>query len=327
MTNKEDKLLVEVKQVLKNDKAILESCRKLLSVISPAIDAISINVETSGLDKRTVLRCIIKRAQENLETVVETAESDHPHMSTMMLRPLCEDLIYGAWLRTLPDDDADKLVLLSTSADIMKSILAQNRFLPKAYAKLGRIPGERISDETLSKAVISGVLGFHVEKAEIRYELTRRALKQLGLKIGWPGGRLPSIHAMANQANLSDVYDFFYHGSSKAVHSSLHNMSRMVWGDPKSGIFTIDSHRFEKYFVSFALIYGVWLTADILDQIAKPEFPDEFSLIDEDSYDVWLTLVLGGHARRGSLPPLVTRAEIWWPNARRSNQPPTETDA
>lgn len=39
---------------------------------------------------------------------------------------------------------------------------------------------------------------------------------------------MPTIHEMAQQSGISEVYDFFYHGSSKAVHSNPHNMMRMV---------------------------------------------------------------------------------------------------
>jgi hypothetical protein len=66
--------------------------------------------------------------QENFAMIVATAASDFSYMSTMPLRPLCEDLIYGCWLWTLPEGDADKLVELTTTADISKSIDAQNNF-------------------------------------------------------------------------------------------------------------------------------------------------------------------------------------------------------
>jgi hypothetical protein len=315
MASKDNELLAEVDQVLKSGNAIRESCRKLLAVMAPAIDATCINVEIPAPGRRAVLRCIIKRVHENLGMILTTTESDHPHMSTMMLRPLCEDLIYGAWLRTLPKDAADRLVLLSTSEDITKSILAQIRFLPRAYASLGQLPDGTFG-RTLSNIMHADGFGLDSSNAQARYDLLKDELKQLGLELGWPGGRLPSIYRMANQADLSDIYDFFYHGSSKAVHANLHNMSRMVWGDLERHIFTIDSHHFENYYVSFALVYGIWLASEVIDRIAKPEFPDEFQLIDEQSYNVWLTVVLAGLARRGNLPPLVTRQELWWPIQR-----------
>src|ERR1700678_2338715 len=270
-----------------------------LAVVAPAIDATCVNVEIPLPGRRTILRCIIKRVQENLGMILATTESDHPHMSTIMLRPLCEDLIYGAWLGTLPENAADKLVLLSTSADITKSILAQTRFLPKAYASLGPL-SDGTFGLTLSSIMLARGFGFDSSNAQARYDLLMDELKQLGLELGWPGGRIPSIYKMANQAGLGDIYDFFYHGSSKAVHANLHNMSRMVWGDPERHIFTIDSYHFEDYYISFALVHGIWLASETIDRIAKPEFPDEFQLMDEQSYSVWLALVLAGLARRGA---------------------------
>ena len=319
MASRDDELQAEVDQVLKSGHVIRESCRKFLAVIAPAIDATCVNVEIPLPGRRMVLRCIIKRAQENLGTIVTTAESDQPHMSTLMLRPLCEDLIYGAWLRTLPEDAADRLVLLSTSADITKSMLAQTQFLPKAYASLGPLPDGTFG-QTLTNMIMAGGFGIDTSDSEERYNSLRNELKELGRELGWPGGKIPSVYGMADQAGLSDIYDFFYHGSSKAVHANLHNMSRMVWGDPERHIFTIDSHHFENYYVSFALAYGIWLDSEIIDKIAKPEFPDEFQLIDEQSYNVWLAVVIAGLARRGNIPPLVTREELWWPIQRASDQ-------
>ncbi len=312
MTSKEDKLRAEIDQVLQSENAILESCRKFSTTISPAVDAISIDVEIPFPGRQMILRCIIKRVQENLGMIINTAESKNPHMSTMILRPLSEDLIYGTWLRTLPEDAANRLVTLSMLADVTKSIIAQTKFLPKAYARLGPLPDGTMG-QTLTNIMEAGGFGLDSSQSETRLNHVKEELKELGLELGWPRGKMPSVYDMANQTDLSEIYEFFYHGSSKAVHSNLHNMSRMVWGNPKTHIFTIDSHHFENYFVGYALTYGIWLASETMERIAKHEFPGEFQLIDEEAYSVWLALVLAGLARNGKLPPLVTREELRWP--------------
>jgi hypothetical protein len=312
VTSNDDQLLAEVSQVLKGGDTLRAACRKLLTVISPSIDAITTDVDIQSPDIQTTFRCIIKRVQENLEAIIDMTESKHPHMSTMMLRPLCEDLIYGAWLRTLPKDASNELIALSTAADITKSIMAQLRFLPKAYAEFGKLPDGTFG-ATLSGVMSADGFGRNLSNAEARYNFLKSELKDLGLRLGWPNGKQPSVYRMAEQANLSEVYDFFYHGSSKAVHANLHNMSRMILNDPQQQTMTVDSHLFDKYSTSFALTYGFWLSAKIIEEIARTEFPEESNLIDDKAYSVWLAVVLAGLARRGQLPPIVAKEELWWP--------------
>src|SRR5262249_48666112 len=120
--------------------AIFEAFRNFIDVVSPAVDAICRNVEIQPPNRQLIYRCIIRRTQENLQMISFTAESDYAYMGTMPLRPLCEDLIYGAWLRTLPKADADQLILLCTTDDILSSMDAQDRFLPEAYTKFGQAP-------------------------------------------------------------------------------------------------------------------------------------------------------------------------------------------
>jgi len=303
-------LLVQVRQVLASGNVVLESSRRLLAVISPTVDAVCNRVEITIPNRILMYRCITKRAQENLAMIISTAESEYPYMSTMPLRPLCEDLIYGTWLRTLPAEDADEFIELSVMCDLLKSIGAQNRFLPKAYEIFGRLAGDDnaprtdLPDSEADRAQ-------PVDPSETRRLHHRQGLKQLGLRLGWPKGKQPSIHDMAEQCDLSDVYDFVYHGSSKAVHANLHNMSRMVWGDPDKH-FTVSSHNFERYYVSFSLTYSVWLVSEIFHRIVEQEFSEEFELVDDEAYSVWLAFVLAGLARNRALPPLVTDEELHW---------------
>jgi hypothetical protein len=313
MAENNDALKRQVDQALHGENAILESCRRFLEVISPTVDAICEQVEIQPPNRSLVSRCIIKRAQENLEMIIFTAESAQPYMGTMPLRPLCEDLIYGTWLRSLPEEDADKFIMLSTIDDILKSVSAQNSFLPQAYADLGALPdgGTPLPRLPNIKPVVVAANAGGNEQGLAH----KRELKALGLKLGWPKGKPPSIYAMSRQAGLGDLYDFFYHGSSKAVHSSLHNMARMVWTKKGMKGYTISSHNFEGYYRVFSLAYGLWLVSEIIERIAMVEFPEESRLIDKQAYSVWLAMPLVGLARNGDLPPLVTVEELRWPTS------------
>jgi hypothetical protein len=236
-----------------------------------------------------------------------TVASKFSYMSTMPLRPLCEDLIYGCWLKTIPEDDANQLVQLGMMADIFKGIDVQRGFMPKAYEMFGWLPDDVIDEVDGSvdypgRDIPEGV------NEQLRTQ-NSSDLKQLGIKLGWPKGRQPKIRDMAISCDLLDVYDFFYHGTSKSVHSSLHTMARMVWTN-KSDNYSISSQHFEKYYVNFALAYGVWLVEETLSRITSVEFPDEYQAIDDQAHSVWLAFILGGLARRRRFPPLVTYEEL-----------------
>jgi hypothetical protein len=88
-------------------------------------------------------------------------------------------------------------------------------------------------------------------------------------------------------------------------------MIRMVWGTP-GGSFNVSSRSFATYYRAFGLVYGVWLIAEVFEKLVEPEFNQECRLIDEDAYNVWLAIVIGGLARRNAFPRLVTEAELQW---------------
>lgn len=297
----ESELSRQVQEALDCEDTILQACRRYLETIAPAIAAICDQVTFDGFKRELVYRCIAKRTQENFAMTVATAITDFSSMSTMPLRPLCEDLIYGCWLRTLPEGLADKVVELSMLADISKSIDAQNSFLTSAYSELDA-SGPRFTPPAGNFDVI-------------RMMNDRQALRDVGLQLGWPRGRQPNIREMARACSLSEIYDFFYHGTSKAVHSNLHNMARMVWGDPNT-YYTISSRNFERYYTRFALTYGMWLTEEIFNYVIGPEFPVESGLIDDEARTVWLAMVLAGLARNRTLPPLVTKQELRGPHSK-----------
>jgi hypothetical protein len=308
MADLDDDLKRQIDDVLNSGNRMLKACQRFLEVILPTVDAICNHVEIQSPNRMLVYRCITRRVYENLGMIVSSVSSDYPYMSVMPLRPLCEDLIYGAWLQTLPEDDADRLVDLSTLDDIFKSIAAQNKFLPKAYDELGRL-----LDEEMPLFRLPGLTPVETStggSSDAQGLVYKQKLKTLGLKLGWPKGRMPSIYEMAKQSGLSETYEFFYHGSSKAVHANLHNMGRMVWGNPQSGAFTITSQNFEDYYRLFSLTYGIWLADETIHRITAVEFPEEFELIDETAYSIWLAMVIGGLARNGALPPLVTTEEL-----------------
>jgi hypothetical protein len=305
----DEALWQKVDDALNSDDTVLEACRNYIETLSPAIDAICNGINVSRVGRNLIYRCIAKRMQENVGAIIAFAESDYSSMSPMPLRPLCEDLIYGCWLRGLPAEDVDSFVEMSIWTDILKGMGVQSRFLPRAYKTYTLLPNEAQSasdpvgakpDEPERDAIF--------ETAHLSY---RQQLKILGKKLGWNNGRTPSIYEMAKSCDLIEIYEFFYHGASKSVHSDMHTMGRMVWGTP-GGSFNISSQNFANYYRLFALAYSVWLAEELFERLIAPEFSKECLLIDGQAHSVWLAMVLTGLARNKAFPPLVTKEELRW---------------
>jgi hypothetical protein len=127
--------------------------------------------------------------------------------------------------------------------------------------------------------------------------------------MGWPGNRVPTIQAMAKQCDLEEIYNFFYYGTSKAVHSNLLQMARMA--QERSGRrFDISSKPVSPYYETFSLSYGVYLVEEVICRIMTPEFPREYIKIDDEAHSVWLAFILAGLAFNEALPSLLTESEL-----------------
>jgi hypothetical protein len=70
------------------------------------------------------LRCIIRKTQEALETILRIAEEDTAYYATPLLRPMCEELIFARYLQTLSDEDASQYLNLKISLEILEGIRA-----------------------------------------------------------------------------------------------------------------------------------------------------------------------------------------------------------
>lgn len=139
--------------------------------------------------------------------------------------------------------------------------------MPDVYTRYGRRP-----DGSMPEINFPNFKSTLTSEGSSEDQKRKKELKTLGIKLGWPKGKQPNIYEMAKQSRLEEIYEFFYRGTSKAVHASLHNMLRMVWGTPGK-TFTITSHNFESYYVRFSLVYGVWLVSEIFERIVQLEFP------------------------------------------------------
>ena len=298
-----------VDQVMQGEHWYLEGCRNYIDTLQPAIDALTKGIREKPIGRHFIYRCMAKRAEQNLRFVLTIAETPHSFIGPGVLRPLCEDLIYGRWLATLPKLEADVFVGLSILDDLSKSLRAQSRFLPQAYRDYSNWSEEEMRENLKGWAGRTDdfIRGQTLLIDEQR-KRTKAYLKALGIKLGWPKGKAPSIYSMAKQCGLEDTYEFFYHGTSKAVHTDLHHLLQMAHYTP-DGLLDISNTKMAGHHKLFSLAYGLLLTDTIFGSIIEPEFTDECSLIEQEARGIWLAVVLVGLARQELLPPLVTRAE------------------
>jgi Family of unknown function (DUF5677) len=279
------------------------SAKNILKLITPVIDGIS-SVEFPVLSVDLSLRCIGKRAEESLSTIISLVDLARGYSAVALLRPLCEDLIFGGWLLTLPRDAADEYVRTRATEEITRAQIAQMKFFPEAR----RVFGEKGKPVDASE----------VARIEARLAAVRARLKDFGVKLGWGSRTGPTVRDMAELTNTTDAYDFFYLGASRAVHSSLHQMERMVWGNFETGEFSISSANFEKYHSQFALTYAIWLVARVMSLLERA-IPGALEPMDDQAYSVWLALAIIPAVGQ-DVPPLVTSQELHWPQGPPGHQ-------
>ncbi|WP_233611346.1 DUF5677 domain-containing protein [Amycolatopsis sp. WAC 01376] len=242
-----------------------------------------------------VERSIIRRSFESIQTLVAVAQSPHPANSRVFLRSMMEDLIFAKWLTKLDEKIADKYLLLRIASEISETIEAQENFLPQFY-KLFDADEKR---------------GAHSGRTTGDLEAPRAAFRAF-CKAQGHGPWGPSVKKMATEADLLDEYGFFYFASSRSVHSSLHEMGRMMWHDFASKTTTISSTQLEPLNRALALVYGTWIYASLIDH-ARDRYTSQASMIDDDEFSVWLAVACAGPALNGSLPVLLHPHELRWP--------------
>jgi hypothetical protein len=284
----------QVDLVLNSSHTIRGACRQLLELASGPIAAVATAGRfTEGLTRDLVFRSVAVRAQETFASVLDLIDADRGSQSRTLLRPLVEDHIFVGWLASLSPALAHEFIYLRTLADIDEGVAAQEEFLPDAYSALGVSPTPHEAP------------GLRVPASPLRREASTR-LKALGKPLGWQR-RGPSIKDMARAGGKLAEYEFFYLAASRAAHSNLHEIGRMVWGGPDS--ISISSSPLSPLHENFALTYGAWLYSALLTDLSE-HLPELTDVLDSPRWSVWLALVLVGVARNGQLPPIVTEREL-----------------
>ena len=84
----------------------------------------------------------------------------------------------------------------------------------------------------------------------------------------------------------------------------------MIWGNPKTGAFSITNENFRQYYHRFVLIYGSWLASLVITTVGT-QFPDDWPEEEEDSWSILLALFIGP-AIYHQAPKIITKEELRW---------------
>ena len=280
-----------------SEHTILTATKRILEILQeinvPLCDGIVSNLVSTSL----VIRCIARKAEEALRSIIAIVELGHSYSATALLRPMCEELIFAKFLRSLSRVDADEYVRLRALLEIHEGIKAQDNFFASQQQKY------EWPDESDPRRLPR----LPTDAEEVDHTL-RNKLKDIGDRNGW--GKKPKATAkeMATRGGLEEVYGFFYHAASSSVHASLHHLLRMVWTDSSAGHGDISSRHLEQHYRRVALIYGAWIAGEIIEVISE-EFPGAFPESNEDSFGIWMTIVVKPAVVQRS-PPIVTGREL-----------------
>jgi hypothetical protein len=283
-------LLVDVSEVLNSEQTLRLAAERIVALAEPYVDETCQGVPlVAGFNGDIACRAIVRRAHDSLAATTMAAGSPARANARVHLRTLTEDLIFVKWLLGLDEEVATEYVQRSARVEVLRAIEAQLQFLPVAYKRLKTdVPDLGFSDPARA-------LG------QAQEEFANFCRTQ-----GW-GKHGPSVRSMAEESELLAEYRFFYFLSSKAVHSNLHEIARMIWGDKRT--VSISSNPLAGVHADLAVIYGIWLFAEVVHAVAST-FAPIGRLMGSQAYSVWLALILVGPARRGRLPLLIHPEEI-----------------
>ncbi len=277
---------------------VQQEVRDMLDLAEPAVAKISDKVELMPIPgyslRELVLRCIVRKAYESMSAILDLARLRHSLPAMSLLRSMCEELIFAKFIKSLPSEDAETYLHLTTILELHKGLEAQAVFFSvEQSTPSSRNPtdSKRLEEQ---KKLLKKLI-----------EVPSQRLKELGKKLGWGKKESPSIRYMAEKTGCLEIYTFFYHAASSSVHASLQNLLRMVWGNPETGQFSITNMNYERYYRKVVIAYGATLFAEIMEAV-KDSFPNMWEGVDYAAYQEKVAFIIH------FTPPIVTQEELNW---------------
>jgi hypothetical protein len=271
-----------------------DGCRELIDATSTWIQQASESnwQPPSGDDGRgslsnLVFRAIAVKQFESVVTIRELDNRENGFAAVPLLRAMCEEMIWVYYLSKLDSSTRSSIVACLASAGLHETFVAQ-----ESYGIPNRGFPENWKDALAAQA--------HQEQIELR-----QIIKAQGFTLG-SKQTTPSFRQIAKRVGMEKEYDFLYHATSRAVHFSVPELLRRIWGRP--GSMKISSQTFERYWAAFSLYWGCWLFSmtfiEILVLLQSPGIDDQAVLR--------IQTAMERIKERGAMPILTTQ-EVYWP--------------
>lgn len=209
-----------------------------------------------------VRRAVFCRQFDALEAISHLVATEKGDVTSPLLRPSCEELIWISYLAIIPERRAEELIRCKTRSEVRKLLSAQ------------RADG--------GQAVLKKLCLLHYyERSKKEKEENRKRICALGEALDWPAdaiekGEFPSVLWFAKKAGRKNIYDCIYAATSSSVHFSAQGLLRMAWGEP-AGRISVRSEQFREYTGAFSLDSAFRLFFETAVELSKaPDLPDDW---------------------------------------------------
>ncbi|MFG1777647.1 DUF5677 domain-containing protein [Micromonospora sp. NPDC049048] len=184
--------------------------------------------------RRIAVNYILRRQLEALDATVVLAKVGLGHLAVGFIRPALDELLWMLWVKDLPQEDAQNLLMVMGRSDGIRSLLAQRAYVGDAVMQ------ELWYPVTFLDAQEQQLTRVNDELAKIREQFN------------WSGRPLPSASWVAKQTGHKDLYDYLHAAASRALHFSMGEVMRNGWGEPDGKVVTLKPE-FREYRTNFAL--------------------------------------------------------------------------
>jgi hypothetical protein len=269
---------------------VQDGCRALLAATEPWIKTVS-TIEFKGLEKsvflRAVLTAIVVKQFELVTVILEQSETERGFASVPLLRSMCEELMWIRFLASLDSEDAADMIVEMANVGLDETYKAQEGYVvPNLVFPPAWVAGTKLAAEAARVAL-------------------RSKFKKLGFSLR-SNQYLPKLFQIAKRVDMEAQYKLLYHATSRAVHFSVPELLRRVWGRP--GEFHVSSDHWERYWSKFSLYWGSWLYSltfiEIAIHLGARDLPTHY--VDELSAAMELV-------KSDGAMPIITPEEVFWP--------------
>lgn len=176
---------------------------------------------------------------------------DH-HWASAVLRGSTEDIILLSALQGMSPEHREEMIRSRMDYELCSDATIQRRFFSAPERLQNVLPP--MSD------------------AEQRMLVARQNMTAIWQRYGMDGGRnaLGNMKSLAETAELSEFYDFFYALTSRMVHFSPRILLRQGWGTVRDGILHAEFYasNFDRYYTAYVRTYSCLLFREFISRFA-----------------------------------------------------------